>query len=414
LSHRWTQQQLADAAGVDLRTVKRWEADLTPPRRIELLYAQLLGDSEASEPDIIDGKVPMTISSVVQHRPESLDLDGRIADFLGSLPLNRRFSILIGGASGAGKSSFTLQIASELSLHGAVIYCTSEERIDTGTIGTRAEQVGVEDADIDVVEVSVTDDVRQHLSEGMYAFCVIDSVNELDLSPAEAKVLMDEFPDVSFIFIAQADATEKSTVGGARWRHLVDIRLWCEKDKEGRRIVRNIKNRFAPRVDELILTGPSKMLSRSKHPLSTQPTTKTDQEADVTDYSTWIISRLETDLATAHREIESLRTRLEDKNEQLRTIELRLMRFEIEAESLANMEHEGGGLSDNLDPTKLIASLDKIAPIVSVVGDLIRVFRPQASSQQTSAPIPQPTPTTFHTASPYNTDPSEFIPGVQQ
>jgi hypothetical protein len=78
------------------------------------------------------------------------------------------------------------------------------------------------------------------------------------------------------------------------------------------------------------------------------------------------------------------------------------------------MEQEGGGLSDNLDSAKLIASLDKIAPIAAVVGDLIRVFRPQASSQQTSAPIPQPAPTAFHTASPYDSEPSNFIPGVQQ
>ncbi|MBK6420460.1 MAG: helix-turn-helix domain-containing protein [Ignavibacteria bacterium] len=410
-----SQQQVADLLGVDVRTIKRWEADPNPPRRIKLLYASLRGDSEASGTEVVDGTVPMTMSSVIQHRPDCLELEGMFADFLGSLPLNRRFSILVGGASGAGKSSITLQITSALSRHGPVLYCSSEERIDTGTIGTRAEQVGVEDADIDVVEVSVIDDIRRHLSDGFYSYCVIDSINELVMSPAEAKVLMDEFPDVSFIFIAQADATEKATMGGARWRHLVDIRLWCEKDKEGRRIVRNVKNRFAPRVDELIVSGPSRPLSKPARGIKADSISPQDhKDDDMNDYSTWIITRLESDLATAHREIESLRTRLDDKNEQLRTIEMRLMRFEIEAESLANMEHEGGGLSDNLDPSKLIASLDKIAPIASVVGDLIRVFRPQASSQQVSAPFPQQTPPAFNTASPYDSEPTNFIPGVQQ
>ncbi len=414
MSHGWTQQQIAQGADADVRTVKRWEAALNPPRRIKLLYARLLDDSEASGTEVVDGTVPMTMSSVVQHRPNSLELEGMFADFLGSLPLNRRFSILIGGASGAGKSSVALQIASALSRHGPVLYLSSEERIDTGTIGIRAEQVGVEDADIDVVEVSVIDDIRRHLADGSYRFCVIDSINELGMSPAEAKILMDEFPDVSFIFIAQADATEKATMGGARWRHLVDIRLWCEKDREGRRIVRNVKNRFAPRVDELIVSGPSRPLSKPARGIKADSNTPQDhKDDDMNDYSTWIITRLESDLATAHREIESLRTRLDDKNEQLRAIEMRLMRFEIEAEALANMEHEGGGLSDNLDPSKLIASLDKIAPIASVVGDLIRVFRPQASSPQVSVPFPQQTPPAFNTASPYDSEPTNFIPGVQ-
>lgn len=411
----WTQQEIADAADVDLRTVKRWESDIMPPQRIKLLYESLLAGQDAPETVVVDGTMPMSIGDVVHHRPESLLLTGVYADLIGSVPKDRPFSILLGGASGAGKSSSALRICTDLSEHGTILYATSEERIDTGTIGTRAEQVGAEDADIDVVEVSTSEEIRTHLHQGDYSFCAIDSINELEFGPDDALEMMKEHPDVSFIFIAQADATEKSTIGGARWRHLVDIRLWCERDKDGRRIIRNIKNRFAPSIDELVLSNPTKTANASAMRPKTPPiTTQNKQEPEVNDYSTWIITRLETDLATAHREIESLRTRLDDKNEQLRTIEMRLMRFEIEAESFANMEQEGGGLSDNLDSAKLIASLDKIAPIAAVVGDLIRVFRPQASSQQVSAPFPQPTPPEFNAASPYGPDNSNFIPGVQQ
>lgn len=413
-SNGWTQQEMADAAGVDLRTIKRWEAEDSPSRRVTLLYESLLSDSGTPEQDDVDGSIPMSISAVVKHRPDSLKLDGIYADLLGSLPMNRRFTILIGGASGAGKSSVTLKIGSVLSKHGPVLYCSSEERIDTGTIGTRAEQVGVENADIDVVEVRTTDDIKEHLTNGEYSYCVIDSVNELDLSPADALTMMKEHLAVSFIFIAQADATEKSTIGGARWRHMVDIRLWCERDKEGRRIVRNIKNRFAPRLDELVVSGPSKQFPLPKDGSHlTASTQQTNQEKEMNDYGSWIITRLETDLASAQREIESLRTRLDDKNEQLRSIEMRLMRFEIEAETVASMEEGGDTLSDNMNSEKLIASLDKIAPIASVVGDLIRMFRPQSASPLASSVDQSPATPSFTSASPHDANQSNFIPGVE-
>ncbi|MDZ4746503.1 MAG: helix-turn-helix domain-containing protein [bacterium] len=401
-AHNWTQRQFAEAAGVDTRTVKRWEAEVRPSLRTQLVYRTIFDALDSLGPqgthdvqdDAAPSPEPMNIAEVIQHRPDPLLLRGPLATILGSLPQDRPFSILLGGASGAGKSTVALQISQVLADHGAVLYCTSEERISSGTIGTRAEHAGVNDADLDVVEVQAVDDVADSIMSGSYNFCVIDSINELGLGPDEVVELMEEHNTMSWIFIAQADATEKSTVGGARWRHLVDIRLWCEREKDGRRIVKNLKNRFAPTADHLVLAE-AKTLPQPPKKAKTNFQT-TSQGDTMNDQTAWIISRLETDLASAQREVETLKQQLTEKDRLLREIELKVIRFEVEAE--LSPEEASTSLADN--PEVIVGALERVAPFIAVVNDLIRTFRPQsnaaASPVQTQVPFsPQsfnPTP----------------------
>ncbi len=410
-AHNWTQRQFAEAAGVDTRTVKRWEAEARPSLRTQLVYQTIFDvldsvESQGVRPVQDDAEPPtepMNISEVILHRPNPLLLRGPLASILGSLPQDRPFSILLGGASGAGKSTVALQISQVLADHGAVLYCTSEERISSGTIGTRAEHAGVSDADLDVVEVQAVDDVADSIMSGSYTFCVIDSINELGLGPDEVVELMEEHNTMSWIFIAQADATEKSTVGGARWRHLVDIRLWCEREKDGRRIVKNLKNRFAPTADHLVLQE-SKVLPQQPKKVRTniQPTIQGD---NVNEQTAWIISRLETDLATAQREVETLKQQLTEKDRVLREIELKVIRFEIEAE--LSPDEESTSLADN--PEVIVGALERVAPFIAVVNDLIRTIRPQSNA----AVSPNPSQVPFGPQS-FNPQPNEHqVPGAE-
>lgn len=410
-AHNWTQRQFAEAAGVDTRTVKRWEAEARPSLRTQLVYSTIfdalasLGPQGAQdlEGDVAPASLPMNIAEVIQHKPDPLLLRGPLAPILGSLPRGRPFSILLGGASGAGKSSVAMLISQILADHGPVLYCTSEERISSGTIGTRAEHTGVSDADLDVVEVQAVDDVAESLLSGSYSFCVIDSINELGIGPDEVVALMEEHNTMSWIFIAQADATEKSTTGGARWRHLVDIRLWCEREKDGRRIVKNLKNRFAPTADHLVLAEATAL---PQVPKKSQSSFQTTNQGDaMNDQTAWIISRLETDLATAQREVETLKQQLTEKDRVLREIELKVIRFEVEAE--LSPEEDSTSLADN--PEVLVGALERVAPFIAVVNDLIRTFRPQSNAAAT----PMPPPAHFGPHA-FNPTPNEMqVPGAE-
>lgn len=405
----WTQADVAHHTGVDIRTIRRWEAANVPPRRVSLMYASIFGtpsvaDDEEMHGDsstVLDG--PVSISDVILQQPDRLQISGPLAKLLGHLPEDRPFSILLGGASGGGKSSLALMLASTLAEHGSVLYCTSEERIDSGTIGIRAKQLGIDDVDIDVIEVDALEQIEEHLTDGPYRFCIIDSVNELEIGPADVIALMNDHRDISWVLIAQADSTEKATVGGARWRHLVDIRLWCEVDKDGKRTVRNLKNRFAPEVSSLTLhagaPAPLRQPEKVKAPRSSQSQTHTSKEDNMPEYHDWIIRRLEGELDNARKETDALRTKLEARDERIRALELKVNRFEVEQE--LSTDDSPASLSDKFDPETIGRIADKLAPFAMMVGDLVKGLRPAGPTAPIAAyPMPNHNPFVYPAEAP--------------
>jgi DNA-binding XRE family transcriptional regulator/energy-coupling factor transporter ATP-binding protein EcfA2 len=360
----WTQQDIANATTVDVRTVKRWEADDDPPDRIMRLYRSLFEDPKESIQTRDGQAVPLEhVMSIV---PDPLPLKGRLAPVLGSLPNNEQFTILLGGASGAGKSTVALLLAGDLADHGAVLVATSEERMRTGTIGLRAKHAGIDPDLIDVAEVATMEDLDSLLNDGDYSYVIVDSITELGIDPEEASRLFQDHPDTSFILVVQADASEKKSVGGARWRHLVDIRLWCERDENGRRIVRNLKNRFGPRVDHIALDsgkGPSLPLQRSR--TRTKPNEHEAKENDMDDTYRWMVGRLEAELAESRKEIRDLRSQLIAKDDQLRDAAIKIARFEALEET--EDENPRKGLGDSFDVDKMAALADRFAPLIGIV-----------------------------------------------
>ncbi len=297
-----TQQDVAEEMSVDVRTVKRWEADDVPPERIVRHYRSLF-DGSRQATQIGDGQA-VSLERVMSIVPAPLQLTGRLAPLLGTLPNDEQFTILLGGASGAGKSTVALILAGELADHGAVLVASSEERLRTGTIGLRAKHAGIDPELIDVAEVRTMTDLESLLNDGDYSYVVIDSVTELGIDPDEAARLIRKHPETSFILIAQADASEKRTVGGARWRHFVDIRWWCERNERGQRIVRNLKNRFGPLVDHVSLDG-GKSTARPVPGSRARPTLNEpdSKENNMDETYRWMVGRLEAELAESRQEV---------------------------------------------------------------------------------------------------------------
>lgn len=395
-----TQQDIANIARVDVRTVKRWEAESDPPERIKALYRSLSKNNTENEPDVTTQ--PVSLEHVMSIVPDPLPLTGKLAPLLGSLPQDEQFTILLGGASGAGKSTAGLVLAGDLADHGAVLIATSEERLGSGTIGRRAHHADINPDLIDVAEVSSTDELRQILVEGDYSFVVIDSINELGIEAEEASLLFREFPDTSFVLVAQADATEKRTVGGARWRHICDVRLWCERDEKGRRLIKNLKNRFGPKVDHIILdkTVSSSRSLADTFPTETQPHNSPTMEKNMDNTYRWMIAKLETDLSSAQQEIRDLRDKLAAKDERLREAELELARNEARQQSLD--ETPKRGLADVFDADKLITLADRFAPLIGLVTSSIM-----------NRGVHNPAPAHVQSVAVHNTNPFDFDPAPQ-
>ena len=431
-----SQEEVARRLDVSVSTIRRNELLPDPPRKMIAAYRGLFGsDLRSAEPVLrplsdvltrhngystIDKErnhhrmsaqndlpyaeaetmnEPMSIAEVKQQKPEPLQLKGPFAKLLGLLPKNGSVKVLISGASGGGKSTAGMGLMNELSEHGPVLYLTSEERIDSGTIGIRAEQAGIGDADIDVVEVRSLSSIMEHLKSGIYAFVVIDSINELDMTPDDFMKLTEAYPEVSWILISQANAAEKATIGGARWRHLVDIRLWCEVDKDGNRVIRNQKNRFAPAVNEIVMTRGRPLLAKARQP-ATKPnfTNINDTKEDtMSETDNWIVRRLEADLEQARKDAERLRVKLEAQDMQLREHEMRLARYEIRDE-IAESGKPRQSLADVFTPDRIASILNSISALAPMMPQLFPALAPAAFASNTTmmqAPqfqMAQPTP----------------------
>lgn len=202
------------------------------------------------------GIQPTTLHDVTKMPFERLALRGDWAQFIGSVPAREQWTALISGPSGTGKSSFCLSLAKELSRFGQVLYVAAEERLKSGTIRIRARLMHVTSRRIWIHDTTSIHDVTAELDTGAYAYCLIDSVQELQAPGEETLALKERYPNVSFIFVAQADAAEKRSVGGHKVRHMVDIRIWTEADDDGSRWATNIKNRYAPTMNRFHLYTP--------------------------------------------------------------------------------------------------------------------------------------------------------------
>lgn len=193
----------------------------------------------------------------LQRQPRDvLRLPGEWKGFLGQVPARSQFTILVAGPSGSGKSTLSMLLAKVFARFGNVIYFCPEEGHQSGTTAIRSRLLGVSSPRIWMYDTTAIADVRALLAAGNCRFAIIDSIQQLDADDTEVLNLIQEFPGVTFVFIAQVDWAEKRSRGSSRWRHAVDIRLWTDVDDEHRRWAYNVKNRYAPTQSRMFLFAP--------------------------------------------------------------------------------------------------------------------------------------------------------------
>jgi hypothetical protein len=125
------------------------------------------------------------------------------------------FTAMVFGRPKMGKSYLCVDFAGYLARnHGTVLYVANEEKLDATL------QMKLNDKDVKHENLYVSDYLPTDLSK--YQFVILDSVNNLGLSPQDLQMMKRKNPGKSFIFIFQTTKDGKFK-GANSYQHDVDV-----------------------------------------------------------------------------------------------------------------------------------------------------------------------------------------------
>lgn len=173
----------------------------------------------------------------------------------------RPSAVLIGGEPGIGKSTLMLQVLSNLTTYGSVLYVSGEE--SPSQVRMRAERLSLPADKISIFCDTRLEVLSKVIEDEKPAYIVIDSIQTLyaaDVastagSPTQIKTCAMELALLakkigSAIFFV-GHITKDGTIAGPKIiEHLVDTVLYFESAETGMRLLRASKNRFGS-VDEI-------------------------------------------------------------------------------------------------------------------------------------------------------------------
>ena len=164
--------------------------------------------------------------------------------------------VLIGGDPGIGKSTLLLQVSTQLSTIGTVLYVSGEESAQQ--IKLRAERLGNIDSEFYLYAETNMQSIRTEIEKIKPDFLVIDSIQTImspEISSVQGSVSQVREVTNELMQIAKTNniatfivghMTKEGTLAGPRTlEHMVDTVLYFEGERQHTfRILRAVKNRF--------------------------------------------------------------------------------------------------------------------------------------------------------------------------
>ncbi|MFM0792808.1 DNA repair protein RadA [Streptococcus suis] len=164
--------------------------------------------------------------------------------------------VLIGGDPGIGKSTLLLQVSTQLSTIGIVLYVSGEESAQQ--IKLRAERLGDIDSEFYLYAETNMQSIRTEIEKIKPDFLIIDSIQTImspDISSVQGSVSQVREVTNELMQIAKTNniatfivghMTKEGTLAGPRTlEHMVDTVLYFEGERQHTfRILRAVKNRF--------------------------------------------------------------------------------------------------------------------------------------------------------------------------
>ncbi|HEM6583193.1 TPA: DNA repair protein RadA [Streptococcus suis] len=164
--------------------------------------------------------------------------------------------VLIGGDPGIGKSTLLLQVSTQLSTIGTVLYVSGEESAQQ--IKLRAERLGDIDSEFYLYAETNMQSIRTEIEKIQPDFLIIDSIQTImspDISSVQGSISQVREVTNELMQIAKTNniatfivghMTKEGTLAGPRTlEHMVDTVLYFEGERQHTfRILRAVKNRF--------------------------------------------------------------------------------------------------------------------------------------------------------------------------
>lgn len=164
--------------------------------------------------------------------------------------------VLIGGDPGIGKSTLLLQVSTQLSHQGTVLYVSGEESAEQ--IKLRAERLGDIDSEFYLYAETNMQNIRTEIEKIKPDFLIIDSIQTVmspEISSVQGSVSQVREVTAELMQLAKSNniatfivghMTKEGTLAGPRTlEHMVDTVLYFEGERQHTfRILRAVKNRF--------------------------------------------------------------------------------------------------------------------------------------------------------------------------
>ena len=164
--------------------------------------------------------------------------------------------VLIGGDPGIGKSTLLLQVSTQLSHQGTVLYVSGEESAEQ--IKLRAERLGDIDSEFYLYAETNMQNIRTEIEKIKPEFLIIDSIQTVmspEISSVQGSVSQVREVTAELVQLAKTNniatfivghMTKEGTLAGPRTlEHMVDTVLYFEGERQHTfRILRAVKNRF--------------------------------------------------------------------------------------------------------------------------------------------------------------------------
>ena len=164
--------------------------------------------------------------------------------------------VLIGGDPGIGKSTLLLQVSTQLSHKGTVLYVSGEESAEQ--IKLRAERLGDIDSEFYLYAETNMQQIRAEIEKIKPDFLIIDSIQTIlspEISSVQGSVSQVREVTAELMQLAKTNniatfivghMTKEGTLAGPRTlEHMVDTVLYFEGERQHTfRILRAVKNRF--------------------------------------------------------------------------------------------------------------------------------------------------------------------------
>lgn len=175
-------------------------------------------------------KRALSVDNILNTKYVDLDFDGEWAELLGDPEANG--SWIIWGDSGHGKSRFCMMLAKKLTEFGKVAYNSLEEG------GRKSIKKNMAACGMDAPEVKKNflvlnrepiDQLKERLRKKQHPrFVFIDSFQYTGLTKPQYIALIEEFPDILFIFVSHAEGKKPLGSGADFVRYNSDIKIRVE------------------------------------------------------------------------------------------------------------------------------------------------------------------------------------------